>query len=83
MSVFGALFSHALVGNLPANLAADAASLSPAAVHALAQAQQQAYLLAFSGAMDGVFLVACGVAGVAFGLSWLLQELPLRKAVSA
>lgn len=37
----------------------------------------------FSGAIHGVFLVACGVAGVAFVLAWLLQEVPLRKAVSA
>lgn len=81
VSVFGALFSHSLLGRLSSDFAQGAASLSPAAVHALPAAQQQAYLLAFSGAMHGVFLVASGIAGVAFGLSWLLKEVPLRKAV--
>lgn len=81
VSVFGALFSHSLLERLSSDFAQGAASLSPAAVHALPAAQQQAYLMAFSGAMHGVFLVASGIAGVAFGLSWLLEEVPLRKAV--
>ncbi|MDR0212255.1 MAG: MFS transporter [Pseudomonas putida] len=84
VSVFGALFSHALVARLSGDFATAAgapATLSPTAVHALPAALQQEYLLAFSGAMHGVFLLACGVAAVAFGLSWLLQEVPLRKAL--
>lgn len=86
VSVFGALFSHALLnrlaGEFPAGTAAPA-SLSPADVHALSAPLQHAYLEAFSGAMHGVFLVACLVTGVAFALSWLLKEVPLRKAPSA
>ena len=83
VSVFGALFSHALLDGLPSDFAAasgGAASLSPTAVHALAAPQQQAYLEAFSGAMHGVFLVAAVITSVAFALSWLLREVPLRTA---
>lgn len=82
VSVFGAWFAHGLVGRLSGDFASGAASLSPTAVHALPLVQQQAYLQAFSGAMHGVFLVAAGVAGIAFGLSWWLRELPLRKATA-
>lgn len=52
----------------------------PADVHALPMALQQTYLAAFSGSMHWVFLVACLVSAVAFALSWLLQEVPLRAA---
>ncbi|MCE4070610.1 MULTISPECIES: MDR family MFS transporter [Pseudomonas] len=83
VSVFGALFSHELMSRLvsafPASVGSPA-NLSPAAVHALPAALQQAYLEAFSGSMHWVFLVACMVSAVAFALSWLLQEVPLRKA---
>ncbi|NNN24541.1 MDR family MFS transporter [Pseudomonas nitroreducens] len=83
VSVFGALFSHELMSRLvsafPASVGSPA-NLSPAAVHALPAALRQAYLEAFSGSMHWVFLVACMVSAVAFALSWLLQEVPLRKA---
>jgi len=83
VSAFGALFSHELLSRLTSSFpasAGSAANLSPAEVHALPVALQQAYLEAFSGSMHGVFLVACLVSGVAFALSWLLQEVPLRRA---
>jgi len=83
VSVFGALFSHALLDSLPSDFAAAsgvAASLSPTAVHALAAPQQHAYLEAFCAAMHGVFLLAAIVTCVAFALSWLLREVPLRTA---
>ena len=85
VSVFGALFSHALLERLAQAFPADTpapTSLSPEQVHALAAPLQQAYLAAFSGAMHGVFLVACLVTCLAFALSWLLREVPLRKAVA-
>jgi len=83
VSVFGALFSHALLDGLPSDFAAasgGAASLSPTAVHALSAPQQHAYLEAFCAAMHGVFLLAAIVTCVAFALSWLLREVPLRAA---
>ena len=83
VSLFGALFSHSLLGGLGSDFAASAggaASLSPAAVHALPAALQHSYLQAFSGAMQGVFLLAGVITSVAFALSWLLREVPLRRA---
>jgi len=83
VSLFGALFSHALLGGLGSDFSASAggaASLSPAAVHALPAALQHSYLQAFSGAMQGVFLLAAVFTSVAFALSWLLREVPLRRA---
>ncbi len=68
-----------LVSAFPTSVGSPA-NLSPAAVHALPAALRQAYLEAFSGSMHWVFLVACMVSAVAFALSWLLQEVPLRKA---
>ncbi|GLO01719.1 EmrB/QacA family drug resistance transporter [Pseudomonas putida] len=86
VSLFGALFSHSLLGDLGSDFAASAggaASLSPAAVNALPTALQHSYLQAFSGAMHGVFLLAGVITSVAFALSWLLREVPLRKATQA
>ncbi|NIF18742.1 MDR family MFS transporter [Pantoea sp. Cy-639] len=85
VSVFGALFSHDLLQRLAATYPADSnppTTLSPSEVHALAAPLKQAYLEAFAGAMHGVFLTACVVTSVAFALSWLLREVPLRKAGS-
>jgi hypothetical protein len=85
VSVFGALFSHSLLNSLSGDFAATPggpASLSPTAVHALSAPLQQAYLQAFSGAMHGVFLVAAVITSVAFALSWLLREVPLRSAAT-
>ncbi|WP_369991016.1 MDR family MFS transporter [Pseudomonas xanthosomatis] len=83
VSVFGALFSHTLLARLADSFPAGSAvpvTLSPDQVHALAAPEQQAYLEAFAGAMHGVFLSACAVTCLAFALSWLLREVPLRKA---
>ncbi|MCG8293243.1 MDR family MFS transporter [Pseudomonas entomophila] len=86
VSVFGALFSHWLLQRLaeayPAGVEAPI-SLSPEQVHALSAPLKAAYLQAFSGAMHGVFLIACGVTCLAFALSWLLREVPLRRAANA
>jgi len=40
------------------------------------------YLHAFTHSISTVFLVASGVGAVAFGLSWLIRELPLRETVA-
>ncbi|OQR32964.1 hypothetical protein BWR15_16055 [Pseudomonas sp. T] len=43
-------------------------------------ADESLHGLAGRGSMHWVFLLACLVSAVAFALSWLLQEVPLRKA---
>jgi EmrB/QacA subfamily drug resistance transporter len=97
-AILGSVFSTRLRSELHAGLAssglaarlapAQAAKLTgaignpqslkrlPAPVHAL-------YISSFTGALDRVFVVAAAVAAVAFLLSWLLQQRPLRESVTA
>jgi hypothetical protein len=48
----------------------------PPAIH-------DSYIAAFAAALHPVFLVASAIALTAFGLSWLLRDVPLRKTASA
>jgi hypothetical protein len=41
------------------------------------------YQQAFATSLHTVFLVAVPISAVAFGLSWLLKEVPLRKTSTA
>jgi EmrB/QacA subfamily drug resistance transporter len=86
VSVFGAIFTnrlgHELVQRVPPGVhVPSSASLSvlhqlPPAIHAL-------YVEAVCAALQPVFLAAAGVMVVAFGLSWLLQDVPLRETAGA
>jgi hypothetical protein len=40
-----------------------------------------AYLAGFSGALTTVFLVAAAVSVLAFALTWVIREVPLRTTV--
>jgi hypothetical protein len=85
-AALGAVFSNrladALAGELPAGTAAaDVGRLDPAALGRLPAPIRDAYLSAFTDAVDLVFLVAAGVMLVAFLLTWLLPERPLRTTV--
>ena len=86
VSIFGAVFANRLAGNLadvlppgtdvPAGAGAEIVDqLPPAAV--------PLYLEAFADALGPVFLVAAGVSLIAFLLTWLLPEVPLRKSAAA
>jgi EmrB/QacA subfamily drug resistance transporter len=83
VSVFGAIFAAGLATQLAEHLphgaslptATDAASIA-----ALPAGIQAVYLNAFVTALQPVFLVAAVFAVIGFGLSWLLQEVPLRDA---
>lgn len=57
--------------------------LDPAVLRALPDGVRERYLDAFAGALGTVFLVAAVVGAVAFALSWLLEERPLRETVAA
>src|SRR5919199_3832599 len=85
-AVLGAVFSNrladALAGDLPPGASAGGVgSLDPAALERLPAALRAAYLSAFTDAIDLVFLVAAGVMLVAFLLTWLIPERPLRTTV--
>jgi EmrB/QacA subfamily drug resistance transporter len=84
VALFGAIFASRLASglqSLPSDVTArlgGGVSVSPAEVHALTPAVRHDFLLAFVDALQPVFLVGAGLTAVAFLLSWLLREVPLR-----
>ncbi|MNH34719.1 hypothetical protein D3C79_953330 [compost metagenome] len=82
VAVFGAIFTNVLHSRLAVLLPQDAQlprSLGAAAVHHLPAALQQDYLQAFGGAIHSVYQIAACVMVLAFALTWLLKEVPLRQ----
>jgi EmrB/QacA subfamily drug resistance transporter len=89
-AMFGAIFSHELsaslesaAGSRGAALAASGGRLSPTQLHSLPPGIRSNYLTAFTDSLSTVFLVAAAVAGLAFLLTWLLPEKPLRATAAA
>jgi EmrB/QacA subfamily drug resistance transporter len=86
-AVFGAIFANQLAGNLTHYLAGTpvpagfhpAAGASPASLAKLPPSVHSGYIHAFSASLHTVFLIAVPIAAVAFALTWLLKEVPLRK----
>jgi hypothetical protein len=89
VALFGAVFASRLTHQLAALPAAVAArfsggvNISPAQVHALPAGVRREFVLAFVNALRPVFLVGAGVTAVAFLLSLLLREVPLRATPGA
>jgi EmrB/QacA subfamily drug resistance transporter len=86
VSAFGAIFSnnlaHELASRIPRSVHVPTAA-NPAVVSHLPPAIKEPYIAAFSAALQPVFAVAAAVALVAFLLSWLLREVPLRQTAAA
>jgi EmrB/QacA subfamily drug resistance transporter len=92
-AVFGAIYTNVLsskvrpvIGTLPKSLVSkfNFEALDPSLLHTLARLDPLAYdkvLGGITSAVQTVFLVAVPIAAVAFGLSWLLPELALRKTI--
>jgi DNA-binding MarR family transcriptional regulator len=86
VAVFGAIFANQLAHNLAAKLPPGAhvpSSPNPAALHQLPPAAHAAYAAAITDALHPVFLVAAAAAVLAFALTWLLVEVPLRTTAQA
>ena len=87
VAVLGSIFTSRLNSELAASLPASAAhglgaaNANPQAIDKLPTALHTTYIHAFTNALGSVFTVAAGVAVVAFLLSWLLPERPLRETV--
>ncbi len=60
---------------------AHSGSVDPAAVAALPGPVHDAYLEGFASALTTVFLVAALISALAFALTWLIREVPLRTTV--
>jgi EmrB/QacA subfamily drug resistance transporter len=91
VSVFSAIFNNKMKGNLAHQLPQLAANprlaselrASPQALAKLPAAIHDGYLRAFTESLHVVFIAAIPVALVAFALTWLLEEVPLRTSVAA
>jgi EmrB/QacA subfamily drug resistance transporter len=86
VAIFGAIFAHELAQHLDAAFPPGTprpAAASPELVERLPEALHSAYVNAFAASLRPVFAAAAGVAVLAFLLSWLLKEAPLRKSVAA
>jgi hypothetical protein len=74
--------AHELAGRLPAGAHAPAQA-SPVAIQHLPPAIHSVYVTAVAVVLHPVFLTAAAVMVVAFGLSWLLRDVPLRETAGA
>ncbi len=90
-AILGSIFSSRLSSNLKSTLGAGAGSsgasglahANPASLKKLPAPIHHAYIHAFTNSLDLIFVVAAGVVGVAFLLSWLIPERRLRETVAA
>jgi EmrB/QacA subfamily drug resistance transporter len=82
-AVLGAIFTARLTGELAGTPAARVVggSIEPSALQRLPATVREGYIAAFTDALTLVFLVAAGIVAVAFLLSWMVQERPLRQTV--
>ncbi|HVW81141.1 MAG TPA: MDR family MFS transporter [Mycobacteriales bacterium] len=91
VSVFSAIFNNQMTGNVAHQLPQLAAHpalatelrASPEALARLPKAIHDGYLRAFTDSLHVVFIAAVPVALLAFALTWLLEEVPLRTRVAA
>jgi hypothetical protein len=86
VAVFGAIFANRLANELAASLPPGVrtpASPNPAALKHLPSAIQAAYATAITEALRPIFLTAAAAAVLAFALTWLLREVPLRTTTQA
>ncbi|HST16358.1 MAG TPA: MDR family MFS transporter [Gaiellaceae bacterium] len=85
--IFGAIFTNQLASHLAAKLPPGAAEqlpahIGPGVIEALPDAIKAAYRDAYATSLHPVFLLAAGLAVVAFAFTWLLEERPLRQTVA-
>ena len=90
-AVFGAIFANQLTGNLRHYLSGLAlppgfkatSGASPAVLDRLPAAVHSGFVHAYAASLHTVFLWGVPISAVAFGLTWLLKEVPLRSTVGA
>jgi len=82
-ALLGAIFTNRLAHELAGTPASQAGSgsLDPSALTRLPAAIRDVFTGAFTDALSTVFLVAAAIVFVAFVLSWLIEERPLRETV--
>jgi len=78
LAIFGAIFANRLHANLVHSGFRGPKNVSPAVVRRLPPSLHRAVVDAIAAALHPVFVTASLIAVVAFLLTWLLRELPLR-----
>jgi hypothetical protein len=79
VALCGMVFNHRFADELTRILPLGAEVPSLAEIGHPASSLERIYVGAFVAAFDEVFLVAAGIATLAFALSWLLEEVSLRR----
>jgi EmrB/QacA subfamily drug resistance transporter len=86
VAVFGAIFSNELgrqlLQRMPPGVSVPKAA-NPDVVRHLPLAIRAPYIESFAVSLRPVFLAAAGITFVAFLLTWLLREIPLRQTAAA
>ena len=81
-AVLGAIFTRRLDDELAGSPAAGVqGTLDPSGIARLPDELRTLYTSAFTDALTTVFLVAAAIVTVAFLLSWMIEERPLRQTV--
>jgi EmrB/QacA subfamily drug resistance transporter len=91
VAIFGAIFSDTLLGNISRSLGhvripsglSLTGGVSPAQLDALPAAFRHVLGVGYADSLKTVFLAAVPVALVAFALTWILPEVPLRRTTQA
>jgi EmrB/QacA subfamily drug resistance transporter len=85
-AIFGAIFANVLVGNLARHLHGvhlpagfSSADATPALLSHLPAAVHAAFVSGYAESIQTVFMVAVPIAALAFGASWLIPQVELRK----
>jgi DNA-binding MarR family transcriptional regulator len=90
VAIFGAIFSDTLIGNirhalghvtLPSGFS-PTGGVSPAQLNALPAPVRHVLVVGYAHSLQTVFLVAVPIALVAFALTWMLPEVPLRRTTA-
>jgi EmrB/QacA subfamily drug resistance transporter len=86
VALFGSIFANRvhveLTSRLPAGVQIPK-TINPAEIKQLPPEAHAAFAEAFSAALHPVFLTAAAVSLLAFSLTWLLREVPLRSTAHA
>lgn len=81
VSVFGAIFSAGIAARIGDALPEGSGAFNSQAIAALPDPVREQVLEGFSAALHPVFLTAAAAALLAFGLSFLLREIPLATTL--
>jgi len=81
VALFGSIFANRVHVELTARLPAGATvpkTINPAGIRELPPAAHDAFVQAFAAALHPVFYTAAMITVLAFALTWLLRDVPLR-----